>query len=192
MHAPRIVSIQIPVDKIRDVIGPGGKTIRSIIDRTGVKINVEDSGLVNVASSDDASAQRAITIIEELTASPELNKSYLGKVQRITDFGAFVEILPGIDGLLHVSEIAHYRVKEVRDELNEGDQVLVKVINVDPSGKVRLSRKALLSASADSADSPSEGPPSGGEQGDPSGRGGPGGGRPRPSRPRGNREHARR
>lgn len=192
MHAPRIVSIQIPVDKIRDVIGPGGKTIRSIIDRTGVKINVEDSGLVNVASSDDASAQRAITIIEELTASPELNKSYLGKVQRITDFGAFVEILPGIDGLLHVSEIAHYRVKEVRDELNEGDQVLVKVINVDPSGKVRLSRKALLSASADSADSPSEGPPSGGEQGDPSGRGGPGGGQPRPSRPRGNREHARR
>ncbi len=186
MHAPRIVSIQIPVDKIRDVIGPGGKTIRSIIDRTGVKIDVEDSGRVNVASSDEASAQRAITIIEELTASPELNKSYLGKVQRITDFGAFVEILPGIDGLLHVSEIAHYRVKEVRDELNEGDQVLVKVINVDPSGKVRLSRKALLPAAAESADSPSEDAPSGDGKERPGGRGGPGG------RPRGNREHARR
>ena len=152
-HAPRIVTIQIPVDKIRDVIGPGGKTIRSIIDRTGVKIDVEDDGRVNVASADETSAQKAITIIEELTASPELNKTYLGKVQRITDFGAFVEILPGIDGLLHVSEIAHYRVNEVRNELTEGDQVLVKVINVDPSGKVRLSRKALLpGGSSDNGD----------------------------------------
>ena len=143
-YAPRIVTIQIPVDKIRDVIGPGGKTIRSIIERTGVKIDVEDDGRVNVASSDDASAKSAISIIEELTATPELNKTYLGKVQRITDFGAFVEVLPGLDGLLHISEIAHYRVKEVRDELQEGEEVLVKVINVDPSGKVRLSRKALL------------------------------------------------
>jgi polyribonucleotide nucleotidyltransferase len=142
--APRILTIQIPVDKIRDVIGPGGKTIRSIIERTGVKINVEDSGLVNVASTDESSAQKAIAIIEELTASAELNKTYMGKVVRITDFGAFVEILPGVDGLLHVSEIAHYRVQNVRDELQEGDQVTVKVINVDPSGKVRLSRKALL------------------------------------------------
>jgi len=146
-YAPRIVTIQIPVDKIRDVIGPGGKTIRSIIERTGVKIDVEDDGRVNVASSDDASASKAISIIEELTATPELHKTYLGKVQRITDFGAFVEVLPGLDGLLHISEIAHYRVKEVRDELQEGEQVLVKVINVDPSGKVRLSRKALLDKS---------------------------------------------
>ena len=145
--APRIVSIQIPVDKIRDVIGPGGKTIRSIIERTGVKIDVEDNGRVNVASSDDASAQKAISIIEELTATPELNKSYLGTVQRITDFGAFVEVLPGVDGLLHISEIAHYRVKEVRDEMQEGEKVLVKVINVDPSGKIRLSRKVLLDKS---------------------------------------------
>jgi polyribonucleotide nucleotidyltransferase len=143
-YAPRIVTIQIPVDKIRDVIGPGGKTIRSIIERTGVKIDVEDDGRVNVASSDDESAQKAITIIQELTATPELNKTYLGNVQRITDFGAFVEVLPGVDGLLHISEIAHYRVKEVRDELKEGEQVRVKVINVDPSGKIRLSRKALL------------------------------------------------
>ncbi len=144
-HAPRIVTIRIPVDKIRDVIGPGGKMIRSIIERTGVKIDVEDDGRVNVASADEASAAKAIGIIQELTATPELNKTYMGKVQRITDFGAFVEIMPGLDGLLHVSEIAHYRVKDVRDELKEGDQVMVKVINIDPSGKIRLSRKALLS-----------------------------------------------
>ena len=144
LHAPRIVTIKIPVDKIRDVIGPGGKMIRSIIERTGVKIDVEDNGTVNVASADEASAAKAIGIIQELTATPELNKTYMGKVQRITDFGAFIEIMPGLDGLLHVSEIAHHRVKEVRDELKEGDQVMVKVINIDPSGKIRLSRKALL------------------------------------------------
>jgi polyribonucleotide nucleotidyltransferase len=143
-YAPRIVTIRIPVDKIRDVIGPGGKTIRSIIERTGVKIDVEDDGRVNVASADESSAQKAIAIIQELTATPELNKTYLGKVQRITDFGAFVEIMPGVDGLLHVSEIAHYRVKDVRDEMKEGEQVMVKVINIDPSGKIRLSRKALI------------------------------------------------
>jgi polyribonucleotide nucleotidyltransferase len=147
-HAPRIVTIKIPVDKIRDVIGPGGKMIRSIIERTGVKIDVEDNGTVNVASADEASAAKAIGIIQELTATPELNKTYLGKVQRITDFGAFIEIMPGLDGLLHVSEIAHYRVKDVRDELKEGDQVMVKVINIDPSGKIRLSRKALLAPPA--------------------------------------------
>jgi polyribonucleotide nucleotidyltransferase len=143
-YAPRIVTLRIPVDKIRDVIGPGGKMIRSIIERTGVKIDVEDDGRVNVASADEASAQKAIGIIQELTATPELNKTYMGKVQRITDFGAFVEIMPGLDGLLHVSEIAHYRVKDVRDELKEGEQVMVKVINIDPSGKIRLSRKALI------------------------------------------------
>jgi polyribonucleotide nucleotidyltransferase len=147
-HAPRIVTIRIPVDKIRDVIGPGGKMIRSIIERTGVKIDVEDDGRVNVASADETSAQKAVSIIQELTATPELNKTYLGKVQRITDFGAFVEIMPGTDGLLHVSEIANHRVKDVRDELKEGEQVLVKVINIDPTGKIRLSRKALLQEEA--------------------------------------------
>jgi polyribonucleotide nucleotidyltransferase len=144
MFAPRIITIKIPVDKIRDVIGPGGKMIRSIIERTGVKIDVEDDGRVNVASADGESAQKAIGIIQELTATPELNKTYMGKVQRITDFGAFVEIMPGTDGLLHVSEIANHRVKDVRDELKEGQQILVKVINIDPTGKIRLSRKALL------------------------------------------------
>ena len=162
-YAPRIVTIRIPVDRIRDVIGPGGKTIRSIIERTGVKIDVEDDGRVNVASVDETSAKQAITMIEELTATPELNKTYLGKVNRITDFGAFVEILPGCDGLLHVSEIALHRVKDVRDELKEGEQLLVKVINIDPSGKIRLSRKALLQEEAGVAPSPDEG--GGGDQG---------------------------
>jgi polyribonucleotide nucleotidyltransferase len=148
MFAPRIITIKIPVDKIRDVIGPGGKMIRSIIERTGVKIDVEDDGRVNVASADEESAQKAIGIIQELTATPELNKTYMGKVQRITDFGAFVEIMAGTDGLLHVSEIANHRVKDVRDELKEGQQILVKVINIDPTGKIRLSRKALLTDEA--------------------------------------------
>jgi len=156
MFAPRIITIKIPVDKIRDVIGPGGKMIRSIIERTGVKIDVEDDGRVNVASADGESAQKAIGIIQELTATPELNKTYMGKVQRITDFGAFVEIMPGTDGLLHVSEIANHRVKDVRDELKEGQQILVKVINIDPTGKIRLSRKALLQ---DEASKPQEAAP---------------------------------
>jgi polyribonucleotide nucleotidyltransferase len=174
--APRIVTIKIPVDKIRDVIGPGGKMIRSIIDKTGVKIDVEDDGRVNVASNDEASAQRALTMIRELTAVPELNKTYLGKVQRITDFGAFIEIIPGVDGLLHVSEIALHRVKEVRDELKEGDQLLVKVINIDPSGKVRLSRKALLiEEGGEAAQAAAQAAEAGEGRGESSGR--PGGGR---------------
>jgi polyribonucleotide nucleotidyltransferase len=157
--APRIITIKIPVDKIRDVIGPGGKTIRSIIERTGVKIDVEDDGRVNVASADGASAQKAIGLIQELTATPELNKVYIGKVQRITDFGAFVEIMPGTDGLLHVSEIANHRVKDVRDVLKEGEQLPVKVINIDPTGKIRLSRKAVLNEAAAAAGEPTAGEP---------------------------------
>src|SRR5207249_7593316 len=112
----------------------GGKISRINNEHTGVKIDFEDYGIVNVASADEAAAQRAIGIIQELTATPELNKTYMGKVQRITDFGAFVEIMPGTDGLLHVSEIANHRVKDVRDELKEGEQILVKVINIDPTG----------------------------------------------------------
>ncbi len=143
-YAPRILTIQIPVDKIRDVIGPGGKVIRGIVEKTGAKIDVEDSGRINIASANLEKAEAAKAIIEGITAVPELNKTYLGTVQRLADFGAFVEILPGTDGLLHVSEIADYRVRDVRDELHEGQQLLVKVINVDPSGKIRLSRKAVL------------------------------------------------
>jgi len=158
-YAPRITKININPDRIRDVIGPGGKMIRSIIERTGVKIDVEDDGSVNVASADEAAAQKAIGIIQELTQTAELNKTYMGKVQRITDFGAFVEIMPGTDGLLHVSEIANHRVKDVRDELKEGEQVMVKVINIDPTGKIRLSRKALLQDEGAAAGAPAAGAP---------------------------------
>jgi len=143
-YAPRILTIQIPVDKIREVIGPGGKVIRGLVEKTGCKIDVEDTGRINIASANLEQAEAAKRAIEEITAVPEVNKTYLGTVQRIADFGAFVEIMPGTDGLLHVSEIAEYRVANVRDELEEGQQLLVKVINVDPSGKIRLSRKAVL------------------------------------------------
>jgi polyribonucleotide nucleotidyltransferase len=142
-YAPRIYTLQIPVDKIRDVIGPGGKMIRSIIEQTGVKIDVEDSGKVNVASNDEVSANKALQIIRDLTASAEVGKTYLGKVSRLADFGAFVEILPGLDGLLHISEVAEHRIKDVRDELKEGDQVLVKVLAVE-GNRIKLSRKAIL------------------------------------------------
>jgi polyribonucleotide nucleotidyltransferase len=141
--APRIYTLQIPVDKIRDLIGPGGKMIRSIIEETGVKIDVDDSGKVNVASNDGPSAQRAIQRINDLTAVPEVGKTYLGKVVRLAEFGAFVEIIPGTDGLLHISEIAEHRVKEVKDELKEGDQVLVKVLGIE-GNRIKLSRKAIL------------------------------------------------
>jgi len=141
--APRIYTLQIPVDKIRDVIGPGGKMIRSIIERTGVKIDVEDSGKINVASNDEASAAKALQIIGDLTATAEIGKTYLGTVTRLADFGAFVEIIPGTDGLLHISEVAEHRIKDVRDELKEGDQVLVKVLAVE-GNRIRLSRKAIL------------------------------------------------
>jgi polyribonucleotide nucleotidyltransferase len=140
-YAPRIYSMKIPTDKIRDVIGPGGKMIRSIIEQTGVKIDVSDDGRVNIASSNGPSAQRAIDIISGLTASAEVGKIYLGKVVRIADFGAFVEIFPGTDGLLHISEISEQRIRNVRDELREGDQLQVKVIGVD-GNKIKLSRKA--------------------------------------------------
>ena len=141
--APRIYTLHIPTDKIRDVIGPGGKVIRGIIEQTGVKIDVEDDGTVHVASADEASANKAIQIISDLTATAEVGKTYLGKVVRLVDFGAFVEIFPGTDGLLHISEIAENRIKDVRDELKEGDQILVKVLALE-GNKIKLSRKAVL------------------------------------------------
>src|ERR1700730_1455512 len=142
-YAPRIYTLQIPVDKIRDVIGPSGKMIRSIIEQTGVKIDVEDTCKINVASNDESSANKALQIIRDLTATAEVGKTYLGKVTRLADFGAFVEIIPGTDGLLHISEVAEHRIKDVRDELKEGDQVLVKVLAVE-GNRIRLSRKAIL------------------------------------------------
>ena len=152
-YAPRIHTIKIPVDKIRDVIGPGGKMIRSIVEQTGVKIDVNDDGTVNVASADGASAQQAIEIIQSLTATPEVGKTYLGKVVRIVDFGAFVELFPGTDGLLHISEISEHRIRNVRDELNEGDQLKVKVIAME-GNKVKLSRRALLREQKEKTGSP--------------------------------------
>ena len=142
-YAPRIHTLKISTDKIRDVIGPGGKVIRSIIEQTGVKIDVSDDGKVNVASADEASANKAIQMIKDITAEAEMGKIYLGKVVRLADFGAFVEIFPGTDGLLHISEVAEHRIRDVRDELKEGDQLLVKVIGIDGQ-KVKLSRKAVL------------------------------------------------
>jgi len=142
-YAPRIYTLHIPTDKIRDVIGPGGKVIRGIIEQTGVKIDVEDDGTVHVASADEASANKAIQIISDLTATAEVGKTYLGKVVRLVDFGAFVEIFPGTDGLLHISEIAENRIRDVRDELKEGDQILVKVLALE-GNKIKLSRKAVL------------------------------------------------
>ncbi|MBK7599918.1 MAG: polyribonucleotide nucleotidyltransferase [Acidobacteria bacterium] len=141
--APRILTIQIPVDKIREVIGPGGKVIRSIQEKTGAKIDISDDGKVTVATPNGESAEAALQIIRDITAEAEPGKTYLGTITRIVDFGAFVEILPGLEGLLHVSEIADYRVRDVRDELKEGQQILVKCLNVE-GNKIRLSRKAAI------------------------------------------------
>jgi polyribonucleotide nucleotidyltransferase len=186
-YAPRIITIRVPVDKIRDIIGPGGKMIRSIVERTGCKIDVEDDGRVSIASVDEGAARKAVAIIEELTAMAELNKTYLGKVVRVVDFGAFVEILPGTDGLLHVSEMAAHRVQDVRTEVKEGDQVLVKVVSIDPSGKIRLSRKALLADGSTPSEGGGEGsgsPEPRREDRRPEGRGDRG---PRRDHPRGDR-----
>jgi len=143
--APRIVAIQISPERIRDVIGPGGKIIKSLVAETGCKIDVEDSGRVLVASNDYAAIEQAVELIRSLTQQPEVGQTYEGPVKRVTDFGAFIEILPGIEGLCHISELEHYRVGKVTDVLHEGDTVKVKVLDVDPSGgKIRLSRKALL------------------------------------------------
>jgi len=143
-HAPRIYTMQIRQEKIRDVIGTGGKVIRGIIEQTGTKINITDDGVISIAASDESSAQKAIEIIKGIVAEAELGKIYLGKVKRITDFGAFVEILPGTEGLLHISQIAHRRIAKVTDEIHEGDEVLVKVIEIDKAGRIRLSRKEAL------------------------------------------------
>src|SRR5882757_2901279 len=142
-YAPQIKTLQIPTDKIRDLIGPGGKVIRGIIEATQVKIDVDDTGRVDVSSSDPDGLARALQMISDLTAVPEIGKTYLGKVVRLAEFGAFVELFPGTDGLLHVSEIAEHRVKDVKDELRDGDQVLVKVLAIE-GNRIKLSRKAVL------------------------------------------------
>ncbi|MEN9786059.1 MAG: hypothetical protein RLZZ299_1323 [Pseudomonadota bacterium] len=143
-YAPRITTLHIKADKIRDLIGPGGKVIRGLQDKTGCRITVDDSGRVDVASTDQDQAQKCIAMIREITAEAEIGKLYMGVVKRITDFGAFVEIFPGTDGLIHISHLAKERVNKVTDVVNEGDEVLVRVIDIDKMGKIRLSRKEAL------------------------------------------------
>ena len=143
-YAPRIVSIKVRQDKIRDIIGPGGKVIRGIVEETGCKIDIEDDGTVFIASSEETGMKRAIEIIEGITMEAQVGKIYKGKVVRIVDFGAFVEIMPGTDGLLHISQIGPGRVHRVSDVLKEGDEIQVKVLEIDKSGKIRLSRKEAM------------------------------------------------
>jgi len=143
-HAPKIIVLTINPDKIREVIGPGGKMVKSIVAATGVKIDIEDDGRIHISSADQTAANEAIRLINEITAEAEIGKVYHGKVKKIMDFGAFVEILPGTDGLVHISELAHERVKSVTDVLKEGDELDVKVLDVDRQGKIRLSRRVLL------------------------------------------------
>ncbi len=151
-HAPRIVTLQVKQEKIRDVIGPGGKNIRSIIDQTGVKVDVEDSGVVKLASPNYEAIEKAIYMIKRLTQEVEVGAFYTGKVKRILGFGAIVELFPGTDGLIHISQIAETHIREVSDVLKEGDDVLVKVIDVDAQGRIRLSRKAALKESRPSVE----------------------------------------
>ncbi len=146
IYAPRLITMKVPVDKIREVIGPGGKVIRGIIVETGCKIDISDDGTVEIASRDEAAAEKALSIINRIVEVPEVGRIYQGKVKRIVEFGAFVEILPGTDGLLHISQIAEHRIQRVQDVLSEGDEVSVKVIEIDPSGKIRVSRKEVLRA----------------------------------------------
>jgi polyribonucleotide nucleotidyltransferase len=143
-YAPRILTMKIKVDKIRDVIGSGGKTIRSIVEQTGCKIEVQDDGTINIASVDENSAKKAMAIIKELTAEAEIGKIYTGRVKRVMDFGAFVEIFAGTEGLCHVSQLAEHRVNNIHDEVKEGDEMIVKVIDIDRDGKIKLSRKEAM------------------------------------------------
>ena len=143
-YAPRMLTFEIDPEKIRDVIGPGGKTIRKIIEETGVDIDIEDDGRVFITSVDSAAGEKAKAIIDRLTSDVEVGKTYLGKVVRLMNFGAFVEILPGKEGLVHISQLAKERVARVEDVVQVGDEILVKVIEIDKLGRINLSRKALL------------------------------------------------
>ena len=149
-HAPRLTVLHIETARIKDLIGPGGKNIKGIIADTGAKIDVDDSGRVQVFATSEEARSMAISRIEELTATPEVGKIYEGKVQKIMEYGAFVEILPGCDGLLHISQIDFKRTDKVTDVLHEGDKISVKVIKIEPNGKVSLSRKEALKEQGES------------------------------------------
>ena len=156
-YAPRIVVIYINPDRIRDVIGPGGKHIKALIEETGVKIDVEDSGKISIASPDSEACKLAISKIRAMTQEAEVGKYYLGKVKTIKDFGAFVEIVPGMDGLLHISQISEERIRAVTDVLHEGDELVVKVLEIDQNGKIRLSRKAAMGVKPEDIDKQNQG-----------------------------------
>ncbi len=143
-YAPRVYNLKIKTEKIKDLIGPGGKNIRSIIDQTGVSIDINDDGTVNVFSNNKESAEKAISLIKQYTFEPVVGEIYMGKVSKIVDFGAFVQLAQGVDGLLHISQISNKRIKNVSDVLKEGEQIMVKVIDIDAQGKIKLSRKDLL------------------------------------------------
>ena len=144
VYAPKLIQLMVPTHRIKDIIGPGGRVIRSIVEKTGAKIDVNDDGKVTISATDEQAVNKALEIVKELTAEAEIGQSYMGTVQKVTDFGAFVEILPGIEGLLHISEIAHYRIENIRREIKEGDKIQVKVIDIDEQNRIKLSRKALL------------------------------------------------
>jgi polyribonucleotide nucleotidyltransferase len=146
IYAPRITTVKVRPEKVRDVIGSGGKNIRQIVSETGVTIDVEDDGTVTIASSDADAAARAVAMVKWLTEDAEIGKIYVGTVKKVVDFGAFVEILPGTEGLVHISQLAKERVNKVTDILQEGDEVVVKVLEIDKQGKIRLSRKEALGA----------------------------------------------
>jgi len=182
-HAPRIITVKIPVDKIGALIGPGGKNIRALQEETGVKIDIEEDGTVYIASTNSAGAKIAQERIAGLGENAVIGNIYTGKVVRIADFGAFVEILPGMDGLVHISQLASERVNKVEDVVGMGDEITVMVTDVDPQGKIRLSRQAVLegwtAAEAREKDGPrkSSGPRPGGDRGGNRGGGGDRGGR---------------
>ena len=152
-HAPRIITLKVKPEKIREIIGPGGKVIRGIVEETGVKMDVEDDGTVMIASNDEAASRKAVEMVQRITAEAEIGKIYRGTVRKIMDFGAFVEIFPGTDGLVHISQLAPERVRRVTDVLKEGDEVLVKVLEIDKQGKIRLSRKEAMDENAKSQSS---------------------------------------
>ena len=143
-YAPRIVTLKVKKDKVREVIGPGGKTIRGIIEATGVTIDIEDDGTVLIASVNEMASQEAVQMVRDITKEAEIGQIYMGTVRKIMDFGAFVEIFPGTDGLLHISQISEKRVNKVSDEVQEGDQIVVKVLEVDRNGRIKLSHKEAI------------------------------------------------
>jgi polyribonucleotide nucleotidyltransferase len=150
-YAPKQVTIEINPEKIKDIIGPGGKNIKAIQSETDTRVEIEDSGKISIYGPNKEATDEAVRSIKRFTQEPEVDQVYLGKVVKIMDFGAFVEILPGTDGLVHISQLAHERVQRVNDVVNEGDEILVKVLGIDKQGKIRLSRKAVLSPEEDNA-----------------------------------------